>query len=674
VLEPRITVVQATITLGIALLCLVLALTLHGHRTKSRYPNHIASLVCLALAIWLLLNGIADRISSIEMFIVFTKSTYAYSLLVLLTFLFFILRFPPRTNTRGHMLVLSFPVLVMLISWFLIWHPDHAFTYFDYDTGKLLSEEESPQFYFVIASGLILLATASILAAHKWRSLRKTDQKVLGRILVSFLGTGLIAFIFTLIDAYTGSTPYVFQYAYYGVGIFAITMAHSILRYGDLGTSVTFKRQTLIFGGLATAALLAFISTQKVNELNSLSPIQLTIGSFAIAVLGFILFETFSSKLTHNNKPLIAEATSGDTRAFLNKLEQEYGLSRALWIKRDAHDAINRDTTKLQGNTVDISAKILQKNNVSPFYEPGPARVSLVVPTPQGALIIYRRKYNLSFTLNEFQAIRHEGSLHAAELEIASIRKARGNHVSELDELTQQRKKQLVASNKALSHILQKRAQLFKTVASEIRTPLTLVSSALRNGSMRLSSATVLSIQNESRHLSDLTEELETATQEQRDYLPMREWIEVRHLDRYFQTQHASQCEDKHITLDTSVYPADAMIAIQRIHFDQLTNNLISNAIKYSPSHTRITVTLSVTPGRVVLTVIDEGPGIAPEDRDLIFDPFYRTAHAKNAPGTGLGLSIVKRIAETYNGTARVLQRASKGSVFEIDLSVRTKL
>jgi signal transduction histidine kinase len=438
--------------------------------------------------------------------------------------------------------------------------------------------------------------------------------------------------------------------------------------------SATFKKQTLLFSTLACITLAVLIIAQKVNELDSLTPLQLTIGLFSIAILGYISFETFLSRSSNNNDRTIAEASDGDTKSFINELQNKYGLTRVQWLSKNAPAVLRRSTTELQANTVDISEKALRKTRTSIFYEPGPQRIVLILPTPQGSLIVYRRRYNLSFTLNDFQEIRHEASLHATALEIATIRQSRSNHVSELEVLTRQRKAQLTAANKILSSTLVKRARFFKTVASEIRVPLSLVSSALQSKQLTLSPATTRTIQNDSRQLLDLTAELTTATQEEHDYLPMRDWIDVQHLDRLIRNQHASRCKDKNITLDTNVYPANAKIAIQRIHFDQLADNLISNAIKYSPAHTRITVTLNVTPGRVVLTVIDEGPGIALEEHDLIFDPFYRTDLAKNVPGTGLGLSIVKRIAETYDGTARVFQRAPKGSVFEIDLSVRTKI
>ena len=85
-----------------------------------------------------------------------------------------------------------------------------------------------------------------------------------------------------------------------------------------------------------------------------------------------------------------------------------------------------------------------------------------------------------------------------------------------------------------------------------------------------------------------------------------------------------------------------------------ILDNLIENALKYTPAGTTITLSLDSTPEGVVLTVADDGPGIAPEDRDRAFERFYRGAADKPVPGTGLGLAIVRQIAERWGGAAQL--------------------
>ena len=79
-----------------------------------------------------------------------------------------------------------------------------------------------------------------------------------------------------------------------------------------------------------------------------------------------------------------------------------------------------------------------------------------------------------------------------------------------------------------------------------------------------------------------------------------------------------------------------------------LISNLVDNAIRYTPAGGRVDVTLSDDAGRTALTVRDSGPGIAIEDRERVFDRFYRGSGAGGIRGSGLGLAIVKRIAERH--------------------------
>jgi PAS domain S-box-containing protein len=102
----------------------------------------------------------------------------------------------------------------------------------------------------------------------------------------------------------------------------------------------------------------------------------------------------------------------------------------------------------------------------------------------------------------------------------------------------------------------------------------------------------------------------------------------------------------------------------------QVLNNLVSNAIKYSPSGGQIRVTSSVTPDTVVIGVSDEGPGISQEDQERLFDRFYRTESAvrKSIPGTGLGLYLCRSIVEAHGGKIWVTSDGKRGSTFSFSL------
>lgn len=97
-----------------------------------------------------------------------------------------------------------------------------------------------------------------------------------------------------------------------------------------------------------------------------------------------------------------------------------------------------------------------------------------------------------------------------------------------------------------------------------------------------------------------------------------------------------------------------------------LVRNLVDNAVRYTPPHGSVQVRCSSTPDEAVLEVTDTGPGIAPADRERVFDRFYRRAAAQES-GTGLGLAIVKAIAERHG--ARVSLSEAPGGGLRATLS-----
>jgi signal transduction histidine kinase len=95
--------------------------------------------------------------------------------------------------------------------------------------------------------------------------------------------------------------------------------------------------------------------------------------------------------------------------------------------------------------------------------------------------------------------------------------------------------------------------------------------------------------------------------------------------------------------------------------------NLVENALQYSPAGARIDVHVWQRNGSAVIAVTDQGPGIPPELRSRIFEPFVR-GHGGQAKGVGLGLAVVHRIAEIHGGHVNVRPATSGGSVFELEL------
>jgi len=106
---------------------------------------------------------------------------------------------------------------------------------------------------------------------------------------------------------------------------------------------------------------------------------------------------------------------------------------------------------------------------------------------------------------------------------------------------------------------------------------------------------------------------------------------------------------------------ADCVVTGEKESLTILLRNLIDNAIRYTPQEGKVEMTLEQQEGGVLLRIGDSGPGIPEEQRERIFDRFYRLA-GQDTEGSGLGLSIVKRIAELHQGSIQ-LGRSSLGGL-----------
>jgi signal transduction histidine kinase len=112
---------------------------------------------------------------------------------------------------------------------------------------------------------------------------------------------------------------------------------------------------------------------------------------------------------------------------------------------------------------------------------------------------------------------------------------------------------------------------------------------------------------------------------------------------------------------------APLLLRCDGTRIEQVLNNLVSNALKYSPVGTRVDVTVAQEGEEVVLSVADQGMGISAEERRHLFAPFQRTDGAReHAPGAGLGLSVARRIVEAHGGRIEVDSHPGQGSVFRV--------
>jgi two-component system sensor histidine kinase KdpD len=114
-------------------------------------------------------------------------------------------------------------------------------------------------------------------------------------------------------------------------------------------------------------------------------------------------------------------------------------------------------------------------------------------------------------------------------------------------------------------------------------------------------------------------------------------------------------------------------VEVNAAHVEHVLANLVENAAKYAPPRTPIQVSGRLVGDEVELAVDDEGPGIATEYLERIFDRFFRAHVTENVPGTGLGLAICRAIAQAQGGSIWAENRPSGGARFVVRLPVHER-
>lgn len=135
---------------------------------------------------------------------------------------------------------------------------------------------------------------------------------------------------------------------------------------------------------------------------------------------------------------------------------------------------------------------------------------------------------------------------------------------------------------------------------------------------------------------------------------------------------HELPAREKAHTLVFAPHADDIMVDLDAPSFERVFDNLVSNAIKYTPEGGRIEIILDRDRAHAYLHVSDTGYGIPAEHLDCIFKAFYRVPHDghRRADGTGLGLSIVKTIVEQHGGAIEVESEPGSGSTFSVILPI----
>ena len=228
----------------------------------------------------------------------------------------------------------------------------------------------------------------------------------------------------------------------------------------------------------------------------------------------------------------------------------------------------------------------------------------------------------------------------------------------------------------------QERRSFVSNVSHELRTPLTsvksytesLIDGAWEDEEIAPEFLKVISTETD-RMIRMITDLLNLSRMDQGKQDLNREFVSINELvahiiNRFEMVLKSEQYRNKKYTIERDFTQRTLWVEIDQDKFIQVIDNIMNNAIKYSPDGGKITCKLMETHNSVVISITDEGLGIPRKDIGHVFDRFYRVdkARARSMGGTGLGLAISKEVVQLHGGKIWVTSVENKGSTFFISL------
>ncbi|MDX6436027.1 MAG: hypothetical protein QOK34_861 [Gaiellaceae bacterium] len=222
--------------------------------------------------------------------------------------------------------------------------------------------------------------------------------------------------------------------------------------------------------------------------------------------------------------------------------------------------------------------------------------------------------------------------------------------------------------------------QFISTVSHELRTPMTSINGYVEllldesEGVDRLTEeqrSFLTTVQRGSSRLESLINDLLLTAQARSGHLDIqRTPTDVVELARQAVESAQTNADRKDLQLSLTAPSESIVVDADALRMGQAIDNLISNAIKFTPESGNVDVTLAQGNDKMTLTVADTGMGMTSSDIDHLFERFFRTdsAQAEQIQGTGLGLPIVQAIVEAHDGTISVTSEPHVGSSFVVSM------
>jgi len=221
------------------------------------------------------------------------------------------------------------------------------------------------------------------------------------------------------------------------------------------------------------------------------------------------------------------------------------------------------------------------------------------------------------------------------------------------------------------------KTNFISNMTHEINTPISTIGLACEmlqeNGGGGDNSTYIGIIDEENRRMRRMVDNILQSTRmaDGRGHLEMQE-VDLHELARAAVERLRLRVEHLGGTIDLDLQASPSMVIGDPMHLSNVLDNLVDNAIKYSPTHLEIHIASRTVGKQIALSVADKGMGVAKADQAHIFERFYRvsTGDRHDVKGFGIGLNYVYSVARQHGGHITLDSEVGKGSTFTIMLPI----
>ncbi|WP_026584783.1 cell wall metabolism sensor histidine kinase WalK [Bacillus sp. J33] len=427
----------------------------------------------------------------------------------------------------------------------------------------------------------------------------------------------------------------------------------------------------------------------QMRQINNIFSTGTAIALAITAILGILLAQTITRPISDMRKQALAMAKGNFSRKVKVYGYDEIGqlaitfnsLTKKLQEAQATTEGERRKLSSVLSYMTDGVIATDRKGRVILINEPAAKMLNVSRETVLSSSIVsllgLEEEYTFEELLNERESVILDYSSKANTLILRAnfsvIQKETGfvnGLITVLHDITEQEK------------IEMERREFVANVSHELRTPLTTMRSyleALAEGAWKdeeIAPNFLDVTQNETERMIRLVNDLlQLSKMDSKDYRLKKEWIDFiffynRIIDRF------EMSKQQNVTFERRLPDHSAFVEIDEDKLTQVLDNIISNALKYSPEGGKVTFSIKEKEKFIIVSVSDQGVGIPKENIDKIFERFYRVdkARTRKLGGTGLGLAIAKEMVEAHGGEIWAASTEGKGTTISFSLPyVRTE-